>query len=337
MDFDSTRQVTVVVFDGCSLLDVAGPTEVFRMASLLGAQPGYRIVVASSDGGKSCCDSGITVVADTSVDDSSLEEETDTLLVAGGFGVEAFIENPGAVHHLRRLSARARRTTSVCTGALALARAGLLDGYRATTHWAQCEILQRDYPLVKVEADRIYVHDLDRWTSAGVTAGIDLALALVDDDHGAELAHAVAGALVVFARRPGGQTQFSVQLQTQQARTPAIAELQRWLPDHLAEDLGIEQLARQAKMSPRTFARTFRRETGTTPAVFIEQLRIEAAKRHLVSSDLTIQAVAARVGFRRPEVLLRAFTRRVGTTPSSYRDHFVRSKANEHSTFRAAT
>jgi transcriptional regulator GlxA family with amidase domain len=215
----------------------------------------------------------------------------------------------------------------VCTGALALARAGLLDGYRATTHWAQGDALQAAHPAVTVEADRIYVHDRDRWTSAGVTAGIDLALALVDDDHGAELAHSVAGALVVFARRPGGQAQFSVQLQTQPAHTPAIAELQRWLPDHLGEDFTVESLAHKAGMSPRTFARRFHRETGTTPAVFVEQLRVEQAKRLLASSDLTIDAVAARVGFSDPAILHRAFTRRAGTTPGNYRDHFGRRGA----------
>jgi transcriptional regulator GlxA family with amidase domain len=327
MDVDPARQVTVVVFDGCALLDVAGPTEVFRMASLLGAQPGYRIVVVSPDGGIVRCDSGITLVADMAVADASREGRTDTLLVAGGFGVERFTEDPKMLDELRRISAQARRTTSVCTGALALARAGLLDGYRATTHWAQCDMLQLNHPAVTVEADRIYVHDDDRWTSAGVTAGIDLALALVDDDHGVELAHSVAGALVVFARRPGGQAQFSVQLQAHPAHTPALAELQRWLPDHLSEDLGVESLARRTEMSPRSFARIFRREIGTTPAVFIEQLRVEAAKRLLASSDLTIRAVALRVGFGSSEILHRAFTRRVGTTPSSYRDHFARRGA----------
>jgi transcriptional regulator GlxA family with amidase domain len=316
------RQFAVVVFDGCALLDVAGPTEVFRMASLLGAQPGYQIVLVSPRGGPVRCDSGITVVADMTIAEASRRIHMDTLLVVGGFGVDRFSEEPEVLDGLRGLSARSRRTTSVCSGALALARAGLLDGYRATTHWAQGDMLQAAHPAVTVEADRIYVHDRDRWTSAGVTAGIDLALALVDDDHGAELAHSVAGALVVFARRPGGQAQFSVQLQTQPARTPAIAELQRWLPENLGEDLGVELLARKAGMSLRTFARRFQRETGTTPAVFVEQLRVEQAKRLLVSSDLTVDAVATRVGFSEPAILHRAFTRRIGTTPSSYRDHF---------------
>jgi transcriptional regulator GlxA family with amidase domain len=204
MGADLARQITVVVFDDCALLDVAGPTEVFRMASLLGAQNGYRIVMVSPGGGRVRCDSGITVVTDMTIAEASRNVHIDTLLVVGGFGVDRFSEDAEIRDGLRRLSARSRRTTSVCTGALALARAGLLDGYRATTHWAQGDRLQAAHPAVTVEADRIYVHDRDRWTSAGVTAGIDLALALVDDDHGAELAHSVAGALVVFARRPWG-------------------------------------------------------------------------------------------------------------------------------------
>lgn len=323
----AARQVTVVVFDGCALLDVAGPTEVFRMATLFSARPGYELALVSPDGGMVRCDSGITVAADMSIADASRAGGTDTLLVAGGFGVERFTEDATVLGELRRLSGQAGRTTSVCTGAVALARAGLLDGYRATTHWARCSQLQVEHPAVSVDADCIYVHDRDRWTSAGVTAGIDLALALVDVDHGVELAHSVAGALVVFTRRPGGQAQFSVQLDSQPARTPAIAELQRWLPDHVGEDLRVESLAAQAGMSPRTFARVFRRETGSTPAGFVEQLRVEAAKRLLASSNLTVAGIADRVGFGRAEVLHRAFTRRVGTTPSNYRDHFTRRGA----------
>jgi transcriptional regulator GlxA family with amidase domain len=204
-----------------------------------------------------------------------------------------------------------------------LAAAGLLDGYRATTHWASCDRLASEHPAVEVLPDRLHVHDRDRWTSAGVTAGIDLALAVVEHDHGTELAHAIAGWLVVFVRRPGGQSQFSAQLQVQAATTPALAELLAWLPDHLDEDLGVESLARRAAMSPRSFARAFRAETGTTPAAHVEALRVEAARRMLESTDLTVGAVAHRVGLRHPETLHRAFRRRVATTPQSYRDHFT--------------
>jgi transcriptional regulator GlxA family with amidase domain len=178
---------------------------------------------------------------------------------------------------------------------------------------------------VTVEPDRIFVHDRDRWTSAGVTAGIDLTLALVDADLGPEVAHQVAAHLVVFARRPGGQAQFSAQLRAQVAHTPAIAELQRWLPDHLTDDLTVERLAERANQSPRSFARSFRAETGSTPAAHVEELRVEAARRLLETTDLGVAAIAPRVGLKHAETLHRAFVRQVGTTPDRYRQHFART------------
>jgi transcriptional regulator GlxA family with amidase domain len=225
---------------------------------------------------------------------------------------------------LAAVAGRAPRVTSVCTGARLLAAAGLLDGYDATTHWAACTSLAEAHPRIRVRADRIYVRDRDRWTSAGVTAGIDLFLAMIEADHGAGLAHAVAGWLVVFVRRPGGQSQFSAQLRAEPATTPSIAELQRWLPDHLMEDLGVDALAARVGMSPRTFARVFRRETETTPAAFVEDLRVETARRLLETTDLTVAVVADRVGMKHAETLHRAFGRRVGTTPDRYRQHFGR-------------
>jgi transcriptional regulator GlxA family with amidase domain len=223
------------------------------------------------------------------------------------------------------LASRSRRTTSVCTGALILAAAGLLDGYRATTHWSWCAELADNYPRVDVEPDRVYVSDRDRWTSAGVSAGTDMALALVEDDLGAEVAHQVAGWLVVFVRRPGGQAQFSTQLRAQPARSPAMVELQRWLPDNLRADLSVPGLAARVALSERHFARVFRREIGMTPAAFVEGLRVEAARRLLGSTDLTVAAVAAAVGIRHAETLHRAFRRRLGTTPDHYRQHFARA------------
>lgn len=314
----------LVVFDGFQLLDLAGPVEVLRTATLLGASPGYRLVVASPTGMPATSESGVQVACDASLTRMRRNRTAvDTLIVVGGLGAQAVAADERAVRGVAALARRARRTTSVCTGAYVLAATGLLDGRQATTHWASCESLATGHPAVDVVADRIYVRDGDLWTSAGVTAGIDLALALVDDDHGADLAHQVAGWLVVFARRPGGQAQFSAQLLASPGRTPAIAELQQWLPDHVADDLTVDALARRAAMSPRTFARTFRAETGTTPAAYVEALRVEGARRLLETTDLTVAAIAVAVGLRHAETLHRAFRRRVGTTPDMYRRHFT--------------
>ncbi|HEX2039041.1 MAG TPA: GlxA family transcriptional regulator [Acidimicrobiales bacterium] len=318
------RTCAFVIHDGFQLLDLAGPLEVFRTATLLGASPGYRTVVATATGMPATTESGVRVAADTSLTRLRRNRTPiDTLVVVGGIGTRALARDRGAVRDVAALARSARRTTSVCTGAFVLAAAGLLDGRRATTHWASCAELAAAHPAVDVQPDPIFVRDGDVWTSAGVTAGVDLALALVDDDHGVDLAHQVAGWLVVFTRRPGGQAQFSAQLLAHPARTPAIAALQQWLPDHLDEDLSVEALARRAAMSPRTFARAFRNETGTTPAAYVEALRVEAARRLLEAGDLTVAAVAAAVGLRHAETLYRAFRRRVGTTPDDYRRHFT--------------
>lgn len=320
--------VLLVVPDRCNLLDLAGPAEAFRVAALLGADPGYELVTATVDGAPVRSDSGITLVPDVGLDAFVAQgRAVDTLMVIGGVGTRAAARDERLVGALRAVGRRAGRVTSVCTGAEVLAATGLLDGHRATTHWASCDALAARHPAVEVVPDRIYVHDRDRWTSAGVTAALDLALALVEHDHGAELAHAVAGWLVVFVRRPGGQTQFSAQLSSEPARTPILVELQRWLPDHLDEDLSVAALSRRCGMSVRSFGRAFRSETGTSPAAAVEALRIEAARRLLETSDLTVGAVARQVGLRSPEVLHRAFRRRVGTTPAAYRDHFNRRTA----------
>jgi transcriptional regulator GlxA family with amidase domain len=316
--------VALVAFDRFQLLDLAGPAEVFRAATRLGAEPAYELRTLAGDLAVTS-ESGIRLSADRTVDTD--DAPIDTLVVVGGLGVRAAIGDEAFVGHVRALAERSRRITSVCTGAYLLAAAGLLDGRRATTHWSSCADLARRFPGVTVEPDQIHVRDGDRWTSAGVTAGIDLALALVEDDHGPDLAHAVAQWLVVFVRRSGGQAQFSAQLAAGPARSQPIAELQRWLPDHLDEDLSVPVLAARAAMSARSFARRFRAETGTTPAAFVEALRIEAARRLLETSDAPVATVAGAVGFGGPETLHRAFVRRVGTTPDQYRRHFTRRTA----------
>jgi transcriptional regulator GlxA family with amidase domain len=320
-----THEVVVVAFDGLQLLDLAGPVEVLRTATRLGASPPYRTVIATPDGEPARSESGVSVAADVSLADLARSRaRVDTLVVVGGEGTRSMVDDGGFLADLAAVAGRVPRVTSVCTGAWLLAAAGLLDGYEATTHWAWCDALAERHDGVQVRPDRIYVRDRDRWTSAGVTAGVDLFLALVEADHGAELAHHAAGWLVVFVQRPGGQSQFSAQLRAQRASTTSVADLQAWLADHLDEDLGVDALAARVGMSPRTFARVFRRETGRTPAAFVEELRVEAARRLLETTDLTVAAVARRVGVKHAETLHRAFHRRLGTTPDRYRQHFSR-------------
>jgi transcriptional regulator GlxA family with amidase domain len=323
----ATHNVAIVAFDGLQLLDLAGPSEVLRTATRLGATPPYETVIATPDGKPVRSESGVSVAADASLASLAAlrsRARIDTLVVVGGDGTGSARRDRRFLADLAAVAARAPRIASVCTGAELLAAAGLLDGYEATTHWASCDALAARHPDVSVRPDRIYVHDRDRWTSAGVTAGVDLFLAMVQADHGAALAHQAAGWLVVFVQRPGGQSQFSAQLRAQRATTTSIAELQAWLGDHLDENLGVEALAEWVGMSPRTFARVFRRETGTTPAAFVEELRVESARRLLETTDLTVAAVAGRVGIKHAETLHRAFHRRLGTTPDRYRQHFGR-------------
>ena len=327
----SPRTVAVVAFERIQLLDLAGPVEVFDAANQLLARDGrvtdaYDVRIATPGGDRVRSSSRVEIGADVDLHAVATGPTPDTVLVVGGQGTRRARGDEAILADLRSLADGARRVTSVCTGALVLASAGLLDGYRATTHWGSCDLLA-ERTEIEVLPDQIYVHDRDRWTSAGVTAGIDLALALVEDDHGPELAHEVAAWLVVFARRPGGQAQFSAQLRAQAARTPGIARVQRWLPDHLDEDLTVARLAERADMSPRTFARTFQAETGTTPAAHVEELRVEAARRLLETTDQTVGAIARAVGLRHPETLHRSFARRLGTTPARYRQHFSHQPA----------
>jgi transcriptional regulator GlxA family with amidase domain len=247
----------------------------------------------------------------------------DTIVVAGGAGARMVRGDDPAVAWLRRAAPRARRVTSVCTGAFALAQAGLLDGRRATTHWAWCAGLARAFPTTAVEPDPIYVRDGDVWTSAGVTAGMDLTLALVEEDLGAEVALEVARWLVVFLKRPGGQAQFSAGLAAQShaaARAP-LRELAVWMNDNLDADLSVAALAARACLSERHFARAWRAETGETPAASVEVLRVERA-RALLEDGCAVDVVARACGFASAEVLRRVFHRRLGVAPSAYRERF---------------
>ena len=304
------RRVVILAFDGVQALDLFGPAEVFAAAG------GYRIDVVAP-AAAATTSSGVQLTA-APLDDRPL----DTLVVAGGNGTRVLMHDEAVLGWVRGAAGRARRTASVCTGALVLGAAGLLDGRRATTHWAAADLLQRRFPAVAVDPDPIYVRDGDVFTSAGVTAGMDLALALVEDDLGPGRALEVARHLVLFLRRPGGQSQFSAGLAGQAATRAPLRELQGWMADHLDADLSVAALAARAHMSPRTLARAFRREIGLTPAAYVEALRVERARGALESTDLPVDAIARRCGFGTPETLRRAFGRRVGVAPAAYRDRF---------------
>ncbi|MEU8894388.1 GlxA family transcriptional regulator [Nocardia sp. NPDC048505] len=314
------RTVLIVVFDGFQLLDLAGPADVFSSAALLGARPGYRVEVASAEAGPVRSASGVEVLARHAL--GKWEEPVDTLLVAGGLSAWATSGEDGLVAGIRRGAGWAERVGSICSGAFLLAQAGLLDGRRATTHWAGGELLASRFPAVTTEPDRIYVRDGPVWTSAGVTAGIDLALAMVAADHGAELAREVARWLVVYLHRPGGQSQFSVPVAAGPTQRNSLRELQVWVEENLAGDLSLAALAARSGMSTRHFSRVFAAEIGMTPARYVERVRVGAARRLLETTDRPMDRVASTVGLGSPDTLYRIFHRHLGIPPGEYRARF---------------
>ncbi|PDP85007.1 AraC family transcriptional regulator [Glycomyces fuscus] len=310
------HEVVIVVFDGVQSLDVTGPLEVFSGAA---QAPGarYRVRTASLGGGAVTSASGLGLVPSVALERVG---RVDTLVVPGGEGARR--EDGELVEWLRAHQGGAGRVASVCTGAFLLARAGVLDGLRATTHWAHCERLAREFPRVRVEPEPIFVRQGRVVTSAGVSAGVDMALALVEEDLGRQVALAVARHLVVFLRRPGGQAQFSAQLAAQVAQRPAVREVQHWIVEHPAQDASVEALARRAGLSPRQFARVFAREVGCTPGRYVERVRLEAARRWLEEGDASVVAVARRCGFGTAEAMRRSFVRNLGCPPAEYRARF---------------
>jgi transcriptional regulator GlxA family with amidase domain len=316
----SIRRVAVVAYPGVQMLDVTGPLEVFAAASRLARRPAYAVEVLAASAGPVTTQSGVRLVADRAW--AAVARGIDTLLVGGGTGTADAMEDRALLAWLRRMAPRVRRLGSVCSGTFLLAEAGLLDGKRATTHWSVCDRLAARYPAVRIESDPIFVRDGNVYSSAGVTAGIDLALALVEEDHGRELALQTARQLVVFLKRPGGQSQFSAQLAAQAAEREPLRDLQAWIGDHPAADCSIAALARRVAMSPRNFARVFGREVGVTPARFVETTRVESARRRLEESADGVEAVAARAGFGTAESMRRAFLRTLGVPPSAYRGRF---------------
>jgi transcriptional regulator GlxA family with amidase domain len=321
-----TRRIVMLAFPDAQIIDITGPLEVFGRATRWmtderGSRvPAYTVEIVAAKAGPFATSSGIRMIADRAI--ANVRGPIDTLLVAGGQGTADALRDRALIEWLRGSIRRTRRLCSVCTGAFLLAEAGLLDGLSATTHWRQCSRLAAQYPAVSVETDPIFVRAGKIFTSAGVTAGIDLALALLEDDHGRDVALAVARELVMFLRRPGGQSQFSVQLSTQQADREPIRDLQRWIADHLDADLSVEALARRAAMSPRNFARVFAREVGVTPGEFVENLRVEAARRRLEESADGVDSIASECGFGTRESMRRAFIRTLHVPPGAYRNRF---------------
>ncbi|MET0423781.1 MAG: GlxA family transcriptional regulator [Actinoplanes sp.] len=310
------HRVSALVFDGMKLLDLAGPFEVFAEAARFGAH--YRLDVRSVDGAAVVSSTGMPVPVDGPADELTA---VDTFLVVGGDVFPATPVDPRLAGAAALLSGRAGRTASICTGAFVLAAAGLLDGRRATTHWRNVRVLAAAYPGVRVEPDAIFVQDGPVFTSAGVSAGIDLALALVERDHGEEIARSVAQSLVVFLQRPGGQSQFSPSLAGPRPGSPMLRQLTDAVAADPAGDHSVTALATRAHISPRHLARIFRQELGCSAAKYVESVRVDAAIR-LLNEGLSVTACAQRVGIGSPETLRRAFLARTGVSPRTYQQRF---------------
>ncbi len=318
----AARRVVFVLFEDCLLLDFAGPLQAFELAcetSEAELAP-YVWQICSVKGGPVKTSSGLEVMT-TPLSDCA-RKKIDTLIVGGGPGVHRAAAEAALIDWFRTAAPKVRRVCSVCTGTFVLAAAGLLDGRSAVTHWSSCDLLRARYPDVSVLVDPVFVHDRGIWTSAGVTAGIDLALTLLEDDLGHGEAMRVARRMVVFLKRPGGQAQFSVPLSLQSSEARAFENIATWMQDNLGRDLRVESLAERAGMSPRTFARVFRQKTGRTPGKAVEELRVEAARRALEESTSSIKEIAARAGFQSEEHLRRAFRRRLNVLPQDYRVRF---------------
>jgi transcriptional regulator GlxA family with amidase domain len=320
------HQVVIALFDGVQPLDVVGPHDVLTAATEVlaatGRTGGYAVSLVAAEPGPVRSPSGLGLVADGPLPESG---PVGTLLVPGGQGSRALTPDSGYVRWLRRAAPRAERVVSVCTGAFALAAAGLLDGLSATTHWRYAPVLAARHPAVDVRADPIHLRQGRVWTAAGVTAGIDLALALVETDHGVDVAQAVARELVVFLHRPGGQSQFAGPVWSAPARRPAIREAQDLIHTDPTADLRVPVLAARVGMSERHFSREFTRAVGSPPGDYVEQVRVDTARRLLESEPLLVSVAAARSGFGTAESMRRAFRRRVGVPPDHYRRRFATS------------
>ena len=315
---DKTLRIGFLAYDGVQTLDLAGPLDAFSAASSL--QPGaYATVVTSLDGASLVSETGLRLAPDCTLADAG---DLDTLILPGGVG----LRRPGVAvrlaETLRERAPRLRRIVSICTGLYGLAPSGLADGRRATTHWNFAADLARRFPAIRLEPDALFIKDGPIYTSAGITAAIDLALALIEEDYGPKLALAVARDLVVYLKRAGGQRQYSEPLQFQTRAGDRFADLAAWMVDHLRHDLSVEALAARANLSPRQFNRRFKTVFGASPGQEVERLRLDAAREHLTGSGASIEQVAQSVGFRSDDAFRRAFDRRFGLSPTDYRRRF---------------
>jgi len=309
----------MLIYPGVAPLDVAGPLEVFGVCNFLKERQCYDIVTVAPSADPVTSPIGVTLLPGCAME--ALALPVDTLLVSGGGGPDAgATESIG--HWLRHAAPRARRFGSICTGAFALGAAGLIDGKRVTTHWAFADALAKRYPKATVLPDSIFVRDGNLYTSAGITSGIDLALALLEEDHGREFALEVARFLVLYLKRTGGQAQFSTHLRAQFSAVPAIQRVQMWCLEHLDADLSTGAMARRAAMSERNFIRVFREQVHQTPKAYVEAARLQAACRLLEETGLSPQAISTRAGFGTPTTMRRAFLRGFGVAPAQYRDRF---------------
>lgn len=322
LDLNKPRRIATLIYPDVTLLDVAGPTQVFSSANdLAGEAPLYETVLVSRNGGPVRSDTGVALDS-IPLQDLSVEG-LDTLLVAGGSGVFEALRDSHLVEWTGRSGRRTRRAGSTCMGAMLTAAAGLHDGRRVVTHWRWCDELARRRPAAKVEVDPIFINDGGIWSAAGVSAGIDLALAMVEEDHGRDLSMAIARSLVVYLKRSGGQSQFSAVLEAQSApEERRLQDLVAWIEAHLDRDLKVEELAARVHMSPRTFARRFSRAFGETPGRAVERLRIERARRLLETTAASLPEVAAHSGLKTYDRLRAAFMRQMGVSPAAYRDGF---------------
>lgn len=323
---DKARYVVILAAPGSQVLDVTGPFQVFARANEISVArnprtaPPYILEVVNTTAGKvtTCC--GMELQSHRCI--THVSQQIDTLLVAGGTDIEEGRTETRVIEWFRTVSKSARRVGSICTGAFLLAQAGLLNQRPATTHWKYCDQLSQKYPSIQVKADRIYIRDGNIYTSAGVTAGMDLALALVEEDLGPVIALQVARELVLYLRRPGGQSQFSAALMAQSSDKEPFRDLGAWILEHLTDDLSMDALARHVYMSPRNFFRVFSAEFGITPGKFVERMRVEAARRRLLESKASIEMIAAECGFRSADVMRCVFKRALNTSPKEYRQRF---------------